>query len=330
MKLSSRLTTAIVKLAVVTFVSGSALSALPVPQFKPTRSDEDISAIGHRNVGKGVNFYSLDKEEALGKALAQEVERSSRFVDDPLVTAYLDRLAQKVAKNSDARFPITIRIIDSDVLDALALPGGFQYINRALILQTEAEAELAAVLAHGIAHTAIRSSTMEATKGELMQLATVPPMVLGPGGWAGYGLYEGLNLSIPVTYLKFRRDAEVVADFFSLQYLYKTGYDPECYIRFFERVWPQTSAGKNVPKVFSPFPPLPERLQYMNKEIATILPRRDDAIVSSSEFQEIKERLRAWQSQKGFKSEENQQKPTLRKPTDISDTESPILMPDCR
>lgn len=244
MKLSSRLTNAIVKLAVVTFVSGSALSALPVPQFKPTRSDEDINAIGHRNVGKGVNLYSLDKEKTLGKALAQEVERSSRFVDDPLVTAYLDRVAQKVAKNSDAHFPITIRIIDSDVLDAFALPGGFHYINRALILQTEGEAELAGVLAHGIAHTAIRSSTMEATKGELMQLATVPPIVLGPGGWAGYGLFEGLNLAIPVTDLKFRRDAEVAADFFSLQYIYKTGYDPECYIRFLERVWQQTSAGK--------------------------------------------------------------------------------------
>jgi predicted Zn-dependent protease len=236
-----------------------------------------------------VNLYSLDREKQLGKQLAQEVERSSRLIDDPVVTAYLDRIGQNIARHSDARIPIAIRVIDSDVINAFTLPGGFQYVNKGLILQTEGEAELAGVLARGIAHTAMRSSTMEASKGELMQLATIPPILLGPSGWAGYGNYQGLNLAIPVTYLKFRRDAEVAADFFGLQYLYEAGYDPECFSRFIERVWPQTSPGKNFRKVFSPFPPLPERLQNMKKEIATILPRRDGAIVSSSEFQEVKE-----------------------------------------
>lgn len=302
-------------LAVAILGSGSALSARPAPQIKSSRTDEDINAIGRRNVGKGVNLYSLDKEKALGKQLAQEVERSSRLIDDPVVTEYLNRMGQNVAKNSDAQFPITIRVIDSDVLNAFTLPGGFQYINKGLILQTEGEAELAGVLARGIAHTAIRSATMEATKGELLQLATIPLIQLGSGGWAGYGTYHDLNLAIHVTYLKFLRDAELAADFFGLQYLYKAGYDPECFSRFIERVWPLTAAGKSIPKAFSPYPPVPERLQNMKMEIARILPQRGAAIVSSSEFQQIMDRLHAWQPEKTIEHGERK--------------EIPVLMPDC-
>jgi predicted Zn-dependent protease len=313
--MKSRRTTAIVILAVAILGSGSALSSRPAPQINPSRSDSDINATGHRNVGKGINLYSLDKEKQLGKQLALEVERSSRLVDDPVVTAYLDRIAQSVAKNSEAQFPITIRVIDSDVSNAFTLPGGFQFINSGLILQTEGEAELAGVLARGIAHTALRSSTKEATKGELMQLSSIPTIILqGPFGWAGYDFYDSPILAIPVTYLKYRRDAQLAADFFGLLYLYKTGYDPESYTRFLERAWPQTQTRKNIPKVFSTFPPLPERLQRMNREIATILPRRDGAIVSSPEFQEVKERLRAWKSKEIVGHEGNQWKPTLRKP----------------
>jgi len=272
----------------------SLLSVSAIAQTKRTRSDEDINAIGHRGVGKGTNFYSLEREKKLGEQLVKEVERSSKLLDDADVTEYISRLAQKVAQNSDARFPITVRVLDSDVLNAFTLPGGFQYINKGLILQTEGEAELAGVLAHGIAHTAIRSATMEATKGELMQLSTIPLILLGPGGWVGYGTYNGQNLAIPITYLRFRRDAERAADYFGLQYLYKAGYDPEPFTRFIERIWPQVSAGKDPPKAFNPFPPASERAQAMSKEIAEILPPRADAIVSTSEFQEVIERLDAW------------------------------------
>jgi beta-barrel assembly-enhancing protease len=320
-----RRTLPILILAAATILLGNLIFASLVPQTKDSASGSDINAIGHRNLGAGPNFYSLDNEKKLGKQLALEVERSSKLLDDPAVSEYISRVAQKIAQNSDARFPITIRIIDSDVMDAFTLPGGFQYINSGLILHTNNEAELAGALARGIAHTALRSSTREATKGELTQLAVA---FQGPPGWAAYGGYQALNLANPVTYLKFRRDSESAADFYGLQYVYKSGYDPICFVRFLERAWPQTQAGANTPKVFGTFRPLTERLQSINKEIVTILPQRADAIVSSPEFQVIKERLRAWNSQKALKSKEDDQRPTLRKPTDRLAVEPPNPKPD--
>ena len=167
----------------------NAFPAVPAPQTNPSRPNEDISAIGHRTVGKGVNLYSLEREQKLGEQMNKEVELASRLLDDPVVTEYVNRIVQKIALNSDARIPITIRVIDSDVPDGFTMPGGFQYINTGLILQTESEGELAGLLARGVAHTALRSSTILATQGELMQLATIPLTILGPGSWAGYGIY---------------------------------------------------------------------------------------------------------------------------------------------
>jgi len=327
--MNSSRTIPLVVLALSVFALGSLLSACPPPQTKSSPSDSDINAIGHRDVGKGINLYSLDKEKELGKQLAHEVERSSRLIDDPVLTAYLDRIAQNIAKNSDARFPITIRLIDSDAINAFTLPGGFQYINTGLLLQTAGEAELAGVLARGIAHTAIRSTTVEVTKGELMQLSTIPLILLGTSGWAGNGSYNGLNLSIPVTYLKYRRDAERAADYFGLQYLYKAGYDPESFSRFLERVWPLGSGSKTIPKTFSPYPPLAERVAYMKKEIAALLPPRDGAIVSSHEFEEMKARLRTWKSKELIGPEGNQGKPTFRKPADHPTPNPLTQVPDC-
>ena len=328
--MSSRWLSTPVILLLAALATVSLLSASAIAQSKRTRSDKDINAIGHRNGGKDVNFYSLDKEKELGKQLATEVERTSKFVDDPVIAEYVNRIAQKIAQNSDARLPITVRVIDSDVFNAFTLPGGFQYINTGLILQTGGEAELAGVLARGIAHTAIRSATKEATKGEIMQVSAIPLIFLGPGGWAGYGMFDGQNLSIPLTYLKFRRDAERAADYFGLQYLYKAGYDPECFPRFIEHIPPQVSEGKNIPKAFNPFPPAPERAQAMRKEIGEILPPRASVIVSTAEFQEIIERLRAWKSKRTAGAEANPGKPTLKKRADPSTPDPSTLMPDCQ
>ena len=327
MNLNSRLARTFVILALAVSSPGIVFGASP--QFKPSRPDEDINAIGHRNVGKGANLYSLENEKKLGEQLAKEVERSSKILDDLVVTEYINRIAQKVAQNSDARLPISIRVIDSDEPNAFTLPAGFQYINTGLILHTESEGELAGVLARGVAHTAMRSSTMEATKGQLMQLATIPLISLGPGGWAGYGTYNGQNLAIPLTYLKFHRDAERAADFFGLQYLYKAGYDPDCLVHFLERGLPQTAKDKNLPQPFSLYPPLPERLENMKKEIAKILPHQNAAIVTTAEFQEIKTHLRAQKAKQALNPEPNPGKPKLRKPGDTPPSDLPILMPDC-
>src|SRR3989449_463090 len=291
----------------------------PVQQkdtVNPKNSKEDVDAIGNRNVGKGVNFYSLEKEIAIGKQLAQEVERSCKLIDDPVVTEYVNRVGQNLVRNSDAKVPFTIKVIDSDEVNAFALPGGFFYVNSGLILRAQEESELAGVMAHEISHVTARHGTKNATKGELMQLATIPLILLGPGGWAGYGIYEGLNLAIPVTYLKFSRDAEREADFLGLQYMYKAGYDPNAYVTFFEKVQAEERRRPgSIPKVFSTHPPTPERIQNTQKEIATILPVREQYIVTTSEFDLVKARLRALQSTRKAQDKEGD-KPTLRKRTE--------------
>src|SRR6266403_1667938 len=293
----------------------------PVQQketVKPKNSKEDVEAIGNRSVGKGVNLYSLEREIGLGKQLAQEVERSSKLIDDPIVTEYVNRVGQNLVRNSDARVPFTIKVIDSDEVNAFALPGGFFYVNSGLILRAQEESELAGVMAHEISHVTARHGTKNATKGELMQLATIPLILLGPGGWAGYGIYQGLNLAIPVTYLKFSRDAEREADFLGLQYMYKAGYDPNSYVTFFERIQADEKRRPgSIPKVFSSHPPTPERIENTQKEIARILPARSEYIVTTSEFDTVKARLRGIMFTR--KATDNAPgKPTLRTKTEQS------------
>ena len=282
----------------------------------PKNSKEDVEAIGNRSVGKGINLYSLEHEIALGKGLAQEVERSSKLIDDPVVTEYVNRVGQNLVRNSDARVPFTIKVIDSDEVNAFALPGGFFYVNSGLVLRAQEESELAGVMAHEISHVTARHGTKNASKGELMQLATIPLMLLGPVGWAGYGIYEGLNIAIPLTYLKFNRDAEREADFLGLQYMYKAGYDPNSYVTFFERIQADEKRRPGtIPKVFSTHPPTPDRIEAAQKEIARILPAKQEYIVTTSEFDQVKARLRNIMFSK--KAQDNGPgKPTMRTKTE--------------
>jgi len=281
----------------------------------PKNSKDDVDAIGNRKVGNGVNFYSLEHEIALGKSLAQEVERSSKLIDDPVVTEYVNRVGQNLVRNSDAKVPFTIKVIDSDEVNAFALPGGFFYVNSGLILRAQEESELAGVMAHEISHVCARHGTKNATKGEIMQLASIPAMIFIPYGMAGYGIYEGMNLAIPLTFLKFSRDSEKEADYLGLQYMYKAGYDPNSYVTFFERIEADEKRRPGtIPKVFSTHPPTPDRIENAQKEIAKILPNRAEYIVSTSEFDSVKARLRNIMFTK--KVNDNQPgKPTLRTKT---------------
>jgi predicted Zn-dependent protease len=294
----------------------------PIPQKdKPdvkAGSKQDVDAIGNRGVGKGVNFYSLEREMALGKSLAQEVERSSKLIDDPVVSEYVNRVGQNLVRNSDAKVPFTIKVIDSDVVNAFALPGGFFYVHSGLILRADSEAELAGVMAHEIAHVAARHGTKNATKGEIAQMATIPLILLGPGGWAGYGLYEGLNFAIPMSFLKFSRDAEYEADYLGLQYMYAAGYDPNAFVTFFEKVEAEEKRQPGtVPKFFSTHPPTPERVVSIQKEIGNVLPARDQYIVTTSEFDTVKSRLRRIENRNKLQDDKtNKDKPTLRTRTE--------------
>ncbi len=285
-------------------------------------SKADVEAIGNRDVGKGFNLYSLEREIALGKQLAQEVERSAHFVDDPVVADYVNRVGQNLVRNSDARVPFTIKVIDSDEVNAFALPGGFFYVNSGVILRADNEAELAGVMAHEIAHVAARHATRNASKAEVTQMAMIPLILLGPGGWTGYGIYEGLNFGIPLTFLRFSRSAEAEADYLGLQYLYKAGYDPNAFVTFFEKVQAEDRRRPGtIPKVFSTHPPTHERILAAQKEIRTILPPRPEYIVDTSEFEYVKQRLQAYVSGRKLRDQREGQ-PTLRKKTETAGQEA--------
>jgi len=286
-------------------------------QQKPKNPQDDPDQIGNRKVGKGLNFYSLEKEIALGKQLAQEVERSAKLVDDPVVVEYVNRVGQNLVRNSDAQVPFTIKVIDSDEVNAFALPGGFFFVNSGLIMRADEESELAGVMAHEIAHVCLRHGTRNMTKGEITQFAMIPLILLGPGGWAGYGLYEGLQFAIPLGFLKFSRDDERQADFYGLQYMYKAGYDPNAFVSMFEKIEADERRHPgSIPKVFSTHPPTPERIQKTQDEIAKILPTRDQYIVTTSEFDYVKARLRAIENGRKVRDNNSPDKPTLRKRTD--------------
>jgi beta-barrel assembly-enhancing protease len=278
-------------------------------------SEADVNAIGNRKVGHGPEIYSLEHDIALGKQLSQEVEKSAKFIDDPVINEYVNRVGQNLVRNSDAQVPFTIKVIDSDVVNAFALPGGFFYVNSGLILHADEESELAGVMAHEIAHVCARHGTREETKSTIVQLASIPAMIFIPYSWAGYAIYQGMQFAIPLTFLKFSRGDEAEADYLGLQYMYKAGYDPNSFVSFFEKV--QADEKKQpgtIPKVFSTHPPTPDRIEAIQKEIATILPARDQYIVTTSEFDTVKARLEMIEANIKVK-DNNPNKPTLRKRT---------------
>ena len=272
---------------------------------------KDPDEIGNRDVGKGVNFYSIEKEIALGKGLAQEVERQAKIVDDPVIAEYVNRLGQNLVRNSDAKVPFTIKVIDTEEVNAFALPGGFFFVNSGLILKTETEAELAGVMAHEIAHVAARHGTRQATKGDLMQIGTIPLIFMG--GWAGYAIRQGAGLLIPMGYLTFTRSYEREADHYGLQYMYKSGYDPTSFVDFFEKI---QSLEKKKPgtmaKVFSTHPMTEDRITTAQKNIQEYLKERPEYVVTTSEFNNVKTRLMAMHNKRKVDTQDTN-RPTLRK-----------------
>ncbi len=287
---------------------------------EPKNSREDVSQIGDRDVGKSINFYSLEKEMKLGKQLALEVEQNAKIVDDPVIAEYVNRIGQNIVNNSDSKVPFTIKVIDSEEVNAFALPGGYFYVNTGLIELAGDEAELAGVMAHEIAHVAARHGTRSATKGQLSQLMTIPLMLIG--GWAGYGIQQAANFALPMTMLKFSRAFEIEADFLGVQYLYKTGYDPSSMVQFFERLKSlQKKKKSSIAAAFSTHPLTTKRIKIVQSTIDELLPEQSEYAVTSSKFESIKARIAKLNGHhKTMTTEEN--RPTLKRdaPTDTIDT----------
>ena len=272
---------------------------------------KDPDQIGNRDVGKGVNFYSIEKEIALGKGLAQEVEKQAKIINDPVIAEYVNRVGQNLVRNSDAKVPFTIKVIDSEEVNAFALPGGFFFVNSGLILKADSEAELAGVMSHEIAHVAARHGTRQATRGEIAQIGMIPLVFMG--GWTGYGIYQAASVLVPIGFLKFSRGFESEADMLGLEYMYKAGYDPTAFVDFFEKI---ETLEKRKPgtmaKVFSTHPMTDDRIRVAQKNIQEILTAKPEYVVTTSEFNDVKGRLMAMHNKRKV-DDKDANRPTLRR-----------------
>jgi hypothetical protein len=279
-------------------------------------TEEDVNAVGNRNIGgRGMsNWYSTSWEVGMGHQYAQEIEKSSHLVTDPVVVEYVNRVGQNLVKNSDAKVPFTIKVLDTDEINAMALPGGFFYVNSGLILACDSEDELAGVMAHEISHVAAHHAAREMTKLNYMQIGSIPLMIFTQGSWVGYGIYEAAQLAVPMTFLMFSREYEAEADYLGIQYMYRAGYDPQGMVSIFEKL---SSLEKHKPgalsKAFSDHPATPDRIAHVEDEIATILPAKPDYLVTTSEFDQVKARLARIQNKRGLNDKKNAGKPTLRR-----------------
>ena len=281
----------------------------------------DVDAIGNRKMGgRGMgNWYSIESEIRMGKEYAQQVEASVKLIQDPVITEYVNRVGQNLVRNSDAQVPFTIKVIDSDEINAMALPGGFFYVNSGLILAADEEAELAGVMAHEIAHVAARHITRQMTRGNWANIGTIPLIFVGGG--IGYAVRSAAGIGLPMTFVTFQRGFEAEADYLGLQYMYKTGYDPQAFISFFEKVQAQEKKKPGtLAKAFSTHPQTPDRISKSQEEISKILPARAEYTVTTSEFDQVKACLAALENRRKVVDEKDSGKPSLRRTSSTDKT----------
>jgi len=277
-------------------------------------SKDDVDAIGNRNMGgKGLgNWYSLEHEIRMGKQYAMQIEQSVKLVQDPVVNEYVNRIGQNLVRNSDAKVPFTIKVIDSDEINAFALPGGFFYVNSGLLLAADNESELAGVMAHEISHVCARHATRQMTRAQLANFASIPLIFIGGG--IGYAVSSAASLALPLTFLSFSRGFEAEADYLGVEYMYKTGYDPESFIAFFEKIQAKEKKKPgSLAKAFATHPQTPERIAKSQEEINHILPPRPEYVVDTSEFQQVKARLAAIENRRKLTDDKDKNRPTLRR-----------------
>ncbi len=293
-------------------------------KVEPLSDKDNPLMIGKRNINKGnLDFYSLEKEARLGRELAAQVDHDAKFITDPVITEYVNRVGQNIALRSDAKTPFTIKVIDSPDVNAFALPGGFLYVNSGLLLAADNEAELAGVMAHEIGHVAARHGVEQASKGKLLQYLSIPLIFVG--GPIGAIVQNAANILVPLTFLKFSRGAEEEADRLGLQYMWAAGYDPTAMMSFFEKLKAKEKKEPGtLAKVFSTHPTTGNRIEKARALLARF-PEKEEYTLSTSEFNAVKERLLAVTNQSKLDSAGSptlKKKPTLKRNPDADGSDS--------
>src|SRR5690349_2210276 len=260
---------------------------------KPLSTNEDPSMIGKRNINSGIIAKmsgSTEKEVRMGREAAAEVDRQARFVDDPIITEYVNRVGQNIVLHSDAKVPFTIKVIDSDEVNAFALPGGFFYVNKGLLLAADNEAELAGVMAHEIAHVAARHAVENQAKMNLIEYAAIGASIF-LGGIPGMVFQNTAGLGMLGIFMKFSRGAEEEADKLGVQYMYAAGYDPGAMATMFEKLEAKNKKKPGfISRAFASHPAPPDR-RASALALAARFPEHEEYVISSSEFQRVKNRL---------------------------------------
>ena len=308
-----------------TAITLAILAAVSVCAADQNKKD-DPNQIGNRDVGKCVNFYSVEKEIALGKQLAEEVSRQAKVNRDPIIGEYVNRVGQNLVRNSDAKVPFKFQVVEDESPNAFALPGGFIFVHTGLLKLASEEDEFAGALAHEIAHVAARHLTCRATKQELASVAGSIGGIFLPGGIAGIAGREAASFGLPMAFLKFSRSDEAEADYLGTQYMYAAGYDPNGAVSIFEKIAALQKTQPNLAaRMMATHPMDADRIDKTEKEIQRILPARSDYIVTTSEYTEVRERVIA----AGQKSAPSESAPTLRRtpaaPSDSSDDQRPTI-----
>ncbi len=293
---------------------------------KKKKPKDDVTKIGERDVDGKLNFYSIEKEIAMGKQFADEIERQAKIVDDPVIAEYVNRVGQNLARHSDTRIPFQFKVIVSPEINAFALPGGFCYVHTGLILEAETEAEMAGVLAHEIAHVAARHGTRQATRGQIANLATIP-LIIFTGGWGGYAISQAAGVALPIAFMQFSRAFEREADYLGLQYLYAAGYDPTAFVDFFEKLASmQKTRPSSIAAVFRSHPMTDDRIQAAQKEMQEILPPKPEYLVTTSEFVKVQKRLREFLNPELRKSR-LANRPKVRRRVGVITRDEPVEKP---